>query len=124
MVDHLKAIWHKDGGFDVAGYFEPIIVDKMIVSYNQYDPDHTFIRHVEFATPQRSDVWVNSKKVRECAKLLMEKDEEITAVFLSYDGSITRVVWMVKVSNSKNSRYICVDGGRAYVQPERAESTG
>lgn len=83
-------------------WFVPVTIDKRIVSFFMFSPDSTLQRYSSFQRQEGqldscplATSWIDEKTILRRAGKEMLKGEQAGRLYLSFDGSPSRIAWRV-----------------------------
>lgn len=108
---------------ETSGWFIGLAVDEFLIGFIILTPRFEFLRYSSFLEcvgnlekcPKLAD-WIDPQRILERAGEVAKPDDQLDIPFLSYDQSMDRIAWAVKVIDAKGSRAtIFVAGTFAYL---------
>ena len=109
-------------GRDLVSWFVGVTVGDRIASFLQFDDRGMLIRHSSFQKDTRyvegcpsADMWLKSSHAKNRAKSLAGRDALVKRSYLSYHQNITRLAWVVQVTDKDGAeRRIYVSGDSVF----------
>ena len=100
--------------YDVEGkivsWFVGVTIRDRIVSFLQFDKNLRTMRYSTFLNKDsyvescpKAFTWLDPKYIQEQARKKASPDDKLMQPFMTYDGSLSRIVWAVKVSRKAGS---------------------
>lgn len=121
--------------YDVEGkivsWFVGVTIRDRIVSFLQFDKNLRTMRHSTFLNKDsyvescpKAFTWLDPKYIEEQARQKASPDDKLMQPFMTYDGSLSQIVWAVKTcENQDRVKTIFVTGSYVYLSRKESDSS-
>jgi hypothetical protein len=115
----------------IVSWFTGVTIRDRIVSFLQFDNDLRIMRYSTFLKRDsyiescpKAFTWLDPKYIVEQARKKVSPDDELMQPFMTYDGSLSRIVWAVETCEKRDRvKTIFVIGSYVYLNRNELDSS-
>ena len=115
----------------IVSWFVGVTIRDRIVSFLQFDKNLRIMRYSTFLNKDsyvescpKAFTWLDPKYIEEQARKKASPDDKLMQPFMTYDGSLSRIVWAVKAREKQDRlKTIFVTGSYVYLNRKESDSS-